>query len=93
MPRSRRAGNSLANIAGRLFEPVGKEPYYLGGKAIRNFPELIENLGAFPEEDANWIASWIEYLGDVRTAMRIRESSGEFKEILRKRHVQLLKYR
>ncbi len=94
MPReTKTGGNKLGKIAKKMFEPDGKEPYYLGDKPIRNFQELMENLGAFTTEEANWVASWIEYLGDEKTAKKIRKSTGKFKEILRKRHVKLLKYR
>lgn len=90
---AKRGGNRYEKLARALFDPTGKEPYYLGTKAIRNFQELMENLGNFSEDDANWVASWIEYLGDRRTAKRIRKSTGDFKEILRKRYAQLLPYR
>ncbi len=94
MPRGTKTdGTKLGKIAKRMFEPVEKEPYYLGDKPIRNFQEFMENLGAFTEEEANWVASWIEYLGDEKTAKKIRKSTGKFKEILRKRHVKLLEYR
>jgi len=94
MPKSTKAsGHKLDTIAKKMFEPVKKEPYYLNSQAIRNFQELMENLGAFTNEEANWVASWIEYLGDGQTAKKIRNSTDGFKDILRKRHAQLMKHR
>ncbi len=93
MPSVKKGGNNLSKTAEKLFNPDGKEPYYLEGKPIKNLQDLIEHLGAFSEEEANWIASWIEYLGDEKTAKRIRKSTGNFKDILRKRHAKLMKYR
>ncbi len=83
----------LARLANSLFEPVGKEPYYLNqGKAIRNLSELVENLDAFSETEAPWLASWIEYLGDEETAMRIREMPGAFKEVINERYAELQEF-
>ncbi|MEA2074888.1 MAG: hypothetical protein U9O85_04025 [Euryarchaeota archaeon] len=86
----------LSKLATFLFDPVGKNPYYLnrgnGSIAIKNFAELRGNLDAFTEEEAPWLAMWIEYLGDKETAARIRETPGEFKEIIIERHGELQEF-
>lgn len=83
----------LAKVAEMLFGADGKEPYYLGGKAIRNLEELVMNLDSFSEEDANWLSSWMEYLGDPKTGDRIRKDTSDFKKIIMKRYDQLQKYK
>ncbi|MEE8167243.1 MAG: hypothetical protein V3T58_00020 [Candidatus Hydrothermarchaeales archaeon] len=85
--------NALPKIAEKLFAAGGKKPYHLGDRAIKNFGELKDNLDLFSSGDANWLASWIEYLGDPKTAEKIRDSSDEFKKIILKRYEQLQKYR
>ncbi|MFZ2071572.1 MAG: hypothetical protein WAV32_08285 [Halobacteriota archaeon] len=80
----------LSRLATSLFGPVEKNPYYLdrGSRTIviKNIAELRDNLDVFTEEEALWLASWIEYLGDRETAVRIRETPAEFKEIIIERH-------
>jgi hypothetical protein len=71
---------------------VGKNPYYHGDKAIRNFRELDESLEEFTEDEAQWVASWIEYLGDTITAARIRQTPDRFREIIKNRFDELLPY-
>jgi len=90
----------LSTLSLSLFEPVGKNPYYLNrgnGSSdiiieIRNLSALRKNLNVFTEEEAPWLAMWIEYLGDKETAARIRETPGEFKEIIIERHEELQKF-
>lgn len=87
----------LSMLATSLFAPVGKNPYYLNRDsnsiAIKNITELIANLDAFTEEEAPWLASWIEYLGDDKeTAARIRKTPGEFKEIIAERYDELREF-
>jgi hypothetical protein len=82
----------LAGVAAKLFSPVGKNPYYRGGKAIRNFRELKDSLNEFTENEAQWVASWIEYLGDTNTAARIRQTPNRFGEIIKNRFNELLPY-
>ena len=91
-----RKKTKLSRLATSLFDPVGKNPYYLnrgsGGDmtiAITNLSALRDNLDVFNEEEAPWLASWIEYLGDKETAARIREPPDEFKEIIIERHEEL----
>ncbi len=88
----------LSKLAASLFDPVGKNPYYLnrssssGGDmtiAIKNLSALRDNLDLFTEDEAHWLAMWIEYLGDKETAARIRETPGEFKEIILNRYEEL----
>ena len=69
-----------ARIAKMLFRPVEKNPYYHRGQEIKNLRELMDNLDKFTESEAPWIASWIEYLGDGRTAAKIRQAPDKFKE-------------
>jgi hypothetical protein len=80
----------LYRLATSLFDPVEKNPYYLdrGSRTIviKNIAELRDNLDVFTGEEALWLASWIEYLGDKETAARIRETPTEFKEIIIARH-------
>ena len=85
-------GGELGQIAAKLFSPVGKNPYYRGEKAIRNFRELKNNLNEFTEKEAQWVASWIEYLGDKNTAARIRQTPSRFREIIIARFNELLPY-
>jgi hypothetical protein len=82
----------LAGIAAKLFSPVEKNPYYRGEKAIRNFRELNESLNEFTQKEAQWVASWIEYLGDTNTAARIRQTPNRFREIVKIRFNELLPY-
>lgn len=90
IPERRRA--ELTQMAKKLFEATGKNPYYRGEKVIRNFRELWENLADFRGEEAQWVASWIEYLGDAATAMKIRENPREFKELIGQRYDELRVY-
>ena len=82
----------LVKTAKDLFEATGKNPYYRGEKIIRNFKELKENLAEFTEDEAQWVASWIEYLGDAETAARIRERPSRFKEFISERYDELRRY-
>lgn len=82
----------LTKIAKNLFEAAGKNPYYRGGKAIKNFSELRENLAEFTENEAQWVAAWIEYLGDAKTAARIRERPSKFKEFINERYNELRRH-
>lgn len=91
--RTLRGGKDLAAVADMLFAPKGKEPYYHGGSAIRNLDELANRLDNFTTAEANWVASWIEYLGDGETAEKIRKSTANFKDIVRQRHRELKKFR
>lgn len=82
----------LAGIAAKLFSPVGKNPYYRGEKAIRNLRELKESLNEFTEKEAQWVASWVEYLGDIKTATKIRQTPSRFREIITARFNELRPY-
>lgn len=84
--------SELVELAKELFEPTGKNPYYRGEKTIKNFKELRESLGDFTQDEAQWVASWIEYLGDTRTATRIREKPSMFKGIILERYNELRRY-
>jgi hypothetical protein len=78
----------------RIVARTNKNPYYLNrgsgsgdvATAINNLPELRDNLDAFTDEEAYRMASWIEHLGDKETADRIRETPGEFREIIAERY-------
>lgn len=82
----------LAGVASKLFSPVEKSPYHRGEKAIRNFKELKRSLNEFTEKEAQWIASWIEYLGDIETATKIRRTPSRFREIITARFNELQPY-
>jgi len=90
----------LSRLATSLFEPVEKNPYYLNRGsdsgdmtiAIKNLSALRDHLDVFTEEEAPWLALWIEYLGDKETAKRIRETPSEFKEIIIGRHDELQEF-
>jgi hypothetical protein len=84
---------SRAEIATCLFQPAGKNPYYLFRGtdciAINDLSELKDSLDVFMENEAEWVASWIEYLGDKETADMIRERPNEFKRIIIERYEEL----
>ena len=82
----------LAVIAKKLFKAEDKNPYHRGEQAIRNFEELRGSLDKFTESEAQWVASWIEYLGDAKTAARIRQSPNRFREIITYRYNELKPY-
>lgn len=87
-----RRQTELTSLAKNLFKPTGKNPYYKGEKIIKNFRELKENLFEFTENEAQWLASWIEYLGDTKTANKIRERPSEFKKFINERYNELHRY-
>jgi hypothetical protein len=82
-----------AEIARCLFRPAGKNPYYLfrGTECITitNLAELKDRIDTFMENEAEWVASWIEYLGDKETADKIRASPSNFKGIIIERYEEL----
>jgi len=86
----------LSRLANSLFDPVGKNPYYLNrgssSIAIKNMAELRDNLEMFTRDEALWLAAWIEYLGDEETAARIRETPDEFAAIITERHEELQEF-
>ena len=76
-------------IAKNLFSPENKNPYYLRGKEIKNLDELKENLQSFKVTEAMWVADWIRYLGDPKTADQIKNRPKDFKRIIDARHTEL----
>ncbi|MDI6886389.1 MAG: hypothetical protein QMD22_08635 [archaeon] len=86
----------FSKLSSSLFEPVGKNPYYLNrdsdSTAIRNLIELRDNLDAFSKEEAHWVASWLEYLGDKELATRLRAMPEKFKEIIVERCNELREF-
>jgi hypothetical protein len=82
----------LPGISAKLFGAAGKEAYYLGDLAIHNLEELKHHLDKFTEKEAEWLATWIEYLGDQKTAENIRKALPDFKAIIEKRHKELKKH-
>ena len=46
----------------------------------------------FMETEAEWVASWIEYLGDTETADKIRATPNEFKGIISARYEELSEF-
>ncbi|HTX43450.1 MAG TPA: hypothetical protein VMC61_01880 [Methanocella sp.] len=80
-------------IARRLFDPEGKNPYVFNGKPLRNLKDLKDYLVAFTGKEALWVAAWLEYLGDKELARRIRRKPGDFKGLILKRYRELKPYR
>jgi hypothetical protein len=82
-----------AEIASCLLRPAGKNPYYLFRGtdciALNNLAELKERIEMFMDNEAEWVASWIEYLGDKETADKIRASPSNFKSIIIERYEEL----
>jgi len=82
-----------AEIAISLLTPAGKNPYYLirgtDCIAINSISELKDRIDMLMENEADWVASWIEYLGDKETADKIRETPIEFKRIISARYEEL----
>ena len=79
-------------IAKNLFSSENKNPYYLRGKEIKNLDELKENLQNFKDTEAMWVADWIRYLGDPKTADQIRNKPKEFRRIIDARYTELLNH-
>lgn len=86
------AKSELGKMASKLFLPAGKNPYFRGGRAIKNFSELVRSLSEFTENEAQWVASWIDYLGDKKTAMEIGQTPARFREIITTRFNELKHY-
>lgn len=82
----------LGELSKKLFGAAGKNPYYRGSKMIKNFGELRGCVTEFTDKEALWIASWVEYLGDAETALRIRQTPSRFKEIIINRYNELKPY-
>ncbi len=82
-----------AEIAICLLRPADKNPYYLFRGTdcigINNLTELKDRIDMFMEDEAEWVASWIEYLGDKETADKIRASPSNFKRIIIERYKEL----
>ena len=81
--------DELAAVAALLFNPAGKEPYYLNDRTLKNLQELVDNLDAFTGNEGAWVAAWLEYLGDKEVAEIIYGSPGDFKLILVERFNKL----
>jgi len=85
-----------AEIASCLLRPAGKNPYYLCRGtdciAINNLAELKDRIDMFMETEAEWVASWIEYLGYTETADKIRATPNEFKGIISSRYEELSEF-
>jgi hypothetical protein len=82
----------LKSMAKDLFEAAEKDAYYLGDIAIQNLNELMDHLEHMADDHAPWLADWIEYLGDKKTAKAIRKKTGDFKKIIKKRYKELSKH-
>lgn len=81
----------LSPLAERMFLAEGKNPYLKDGKAIHNLEELVQNIALFEHHEAPWVADWVQYLGDIDTARRIREEPAHFKRIINERWAELKK--
>ena len=82
----------LSRMAAKLFAPVGKNPYFRGKTAIKNLRELVRSLNEFTEKEAQWVALWIDYLGDKKTAAEISQTPTRFREIITTRFNELQPY-
>jgi hypothetical protein len=81
-------------IAKALYQPEGKNGYYKGDMIINSFDDLVGAIDNFTdEEEARWVAAWIEYLGDAKLAQQILEKPGNLKKLVLARHKQLSPYR
>ena len=96
---TREMGKVIAEGRGDVQESIdflkyisGEGRRLLGERAIKNLKELRQNLGLFTEKEALWVADWLEYLGDPKTARRIRENSQDFKAIIINRYAELWPY-
>ena len=87
--RTRSEKKSNTKIAQEILSGDGKNPYYYGGITIQNLDELQEHLHNFSEHEANWLADWIDYLGDNQTAKTIRTKPAEFRSIINNRYLEL----
>jgi hypothetical protein len=83
---------ALSKIATALFTPTDKNPYYQESSAIANLHDLHEHLDTFRPEEAVWLASWLEYLGDSETAKKIRAEPDQFKHIVTARYEALKEF-
>ncbi len=86
---TRKQHAELLETAKNLLKPTGKNPYYHEDRVISNFEELKESLAEFTENEALWVASWIEYLGDAETAQKIYVEPSKFKEIIMNRYYEI----
>ena len=84
--------DNLTKLAQQVMYGDGKNPYYFGGTEIRNFNELQNYLNDFKDHEAVWLADWIDYLGDDKTAEKIREEPSKFKNIINTRYSELKKH-
>lgn len=81
-------------VARALYHPEGKNGYYKGDMILNDFQDLVDAIDSFTEEEeALWVASWVEYLGDGRLAQKIKKKPGDLRKLVLNRHKQLLKYR
>jgi hypothetical protein len=83
------AEEELKELEELLFRPVGKEPYYLSDRALKNLQDLVDNLEFFIGHEGDWVADWLEYLGDKTVAENIHKSPGDFKLIVIERFNEL----
>ena len=90
--KENRAPSRKQVIARRLFSPENKKPYIFNGKPLKNLSDLKDYLVAFTGNEAPWVASWLEYLGDKELARSIRSKPNEFKQIILRRYRELKPY-
>ncbi len=79
-------------LAEMMFHPIGKNPYYLNGRTLKNLQDLVDNLDAFTGNEGMWVADWIEYLGDDVLAALIRNWPEDFKQIVIARYIMIREY-
>ncbi|MBU2559564.1 hypothetical protein KKA03_01560 [archaeon] len=90
--KAKKGSDDIGDIARKLLENADKDAYYLRDKAIRNLGELKDNLHEFTEHEAQWVADWIEYLGDNKTAAKIRKIPSDFEKTIVDRYEELKKF-
>jgi hypothetical protein len=82
----------LKRLAVMMFKPRDKKPYVFNGKPLKNLQDLKDYLVAFTGKEALWVASWMEYLGDRKTAECIRRKPENFKNTVLMRYKELKPY-
>jgi hypothetical protein len=86
------ADEELEALACLLLHPENKNPYYLDDKALKNLKDLVDNLDSFSGNEGQWVAAWLEYLGDEDLAVRIRNWPDDFKQLVIARYNKLKDY-
>jgi hypothetical protein len=82
----------MAALAERMFHPEGKNAYHIDDRTLNNLQDLADNLDAFSGKEGQWVAAWLEYLGDADVAALIQNWPDDFKPIVIARYNKLKDY-